>query len=157
VYFEVATYGQSGFGIHYYENIRAWNKTAPWYAMASTWEKTDLRTDDMDMFFPYDGYTSVALNFVEGAGWCKEGEALDFFRQHWDKDENRLKIDGRKLFSPNGGSLSDGRTGGCNYYHEAVVQLRGDAGKRQIPDAKTALLGIGSLFHDPVGVILRTD
>lgn len=157
VYFEVATYGQSGFGIHSYENVRAWNKTAPWYAMADMWTKTDLTIKDIDMFFPYDGYTPIALNFTEAAGWCKEGEALDFFRRHWDKTENRLKIDGRKLFSPNGGSLSDGRTGGSNYYHEAVLQLRGEAGKRQIPNARTALLGIGSFFHDPVAVILRTD
>jgi acetyl-CoA acetyltransferase len=157
VFFEAATFGQSGFGIHRYENVRAWNKTAPWYAMAALWQRTDYHVEDMDLFFPYDGYTPNAVNFTEAAGWCGEGEALDFFKQNWMPAENRLKIHGRTLFSSNGGSLSDGRTGGCNYYHEAVLQLRGDAGARQVPDAKTALLGIGSFFHDPVAVILRTD
>ena len=40
---------------------------------------------------------------------------------------------------------------------EAVRQLRGGEEERQVPDAKVALLGIGSFYHDAVAVVLRAD
>jgi hypothetical protein len=56
-----------------------------------------------------------------------------------------------------GGGLSQGRAGGFNFYTEAVRQLRGTEGERQVPDAETALICAGSsFFHDPAGVVLRT-
>jgi acetyl-CoA acetyltransferase len=156
VIFEATTFGQSGLGIHNYENGRAWNLTASWYAMQSLFQKTDLSADDVDIFFPYDGYTPIAVNFTEAAGFCPEGEASELFKDSWDPAENRLKLNGRTIVHPHGGSLSDGRSGGSNYYHEAVFQLRGHGGGRQIAGAQTALLGIGSFYHDSVGVILRS-
>jgi hypothetical protein len=39
-----------------------------------------------------------------------------------------------------------------------VHQLRGEAGEsRQVKDAKTALFGIGSFFHDPAAMLFRVD
>jgi hypothetical protein len=65
-------------------------------------------------------------------------------------------LNGRTLVTTHGGGLAQGRAGGANFYSEAVRQLRGTEGYRQVRDAKSALIGIGSFFHDPSAVILRT-
>jgi hypothetical protein len=57
----------------------------------------------------------------------------------------------------NGGGLAMGRAGGSNLYTEAVRQLRGGEGERQVEGAATALVSIGSFFHDPSAVLLRTE
>ena len=55
-----------------------------------------------------------------------------------------------------GGQLSHGRTHGMGLIHEAVTQLRGDAGERQVRDARVAVVSSGGLT--PSGAILmRTD
>ncbi|HET9874879.1 MAG TPA: 3-ketoacyl-CoA thiolase, partial [Mycobacterium sp.] len=55
-----------------------------------------------------------------------------------------------------GGQLSHGRTHGMGLIHEAVTQLRGEAGDRQIADARVAVASSGGLT--PSGVLLlRTD
>ena len=50
-----------------------------------------------------------------------------------------------------------GRAGGANFYSEAVRQLRREAGGRQVENARSALINIGSFFHDPSAVMLRAD
>ena len=37
--------------------------------------KSDLWLDDIDLFFPYDGFTIVALRCFESYGFCGPGEA----------------------------------------------------------------------------------
>ena len=55
-----------------------------------------------------------------------------------------------------GGQLSHGRTHGMGLVHEAVSQLRGEAGERQVADARVAVVSSGGLT--PSGVmLLRTD
>jgi acetyl-CoA acetyltransferase len=142
----------------YYENGLGWDKTCPWVAMEGLWGRTELRPADMDLFYPYDGYTATALSHLEAAGFCDVGGAKDLFEDSWDKEENILKLNGHTRVSTNGGSLSHGRLSGFNYYTEAATQLRGAAEpERQVAGAKTALCSIGSFYHDPAAVILRTE
>jgi hypothetical protein len=55
-----------------------------------------------------------------------------------------------------GGQLSAGRTHGYGFVHEAVTQLRGDAGERQVPEARVAAVAVGGGV--PAGCfLLRTD
>ena len=55
-----------------------------------------------------------------------------------------------------GGQLSHGRTHGMGLIHEAVVQLRGEAGERQVKDARVGVVSSGGLT--PSGaILLRTD
>lgn len=158
VYIHAATLANCRHGIERYENGRHWTQTSPWFAFRYLWEKTDYRAKDMDLWYPYDGFTPIAVAFTEAAGFCGEGEAYQFFQQSWDKEENRLKLNGKTLVATNGGSMSQGRTGGFNYYTEAVRQLRGEAEEpRQLKGAKTAAFGIGSFYHDPAAVIMRVD
>lgn len=94
------------------------------------WARSDLGVRDLDIFFPYDGYTVDAVAITEAAGFCGPGEAGDLFRSSWDPYENILRLNGRTLATTHGGGLSQGRAGGFNFYTETVRQLRGTEGPR---------------------------
>jgi len=64
-------------------------------------------------------------------------------------------IDGRVPLNPHGGSLSEGASRGTGHLREAVTQLRGDAGERQVHDASTALIGCGGFFFNSQGAVLK--
>jgi len=121
------------------------------------YEGAGLGPNDVDIFNPYDGYSIDAVAVTEAAGFCKPGQAGAFFKDNWDRSDNILRLGGRTLVTTHGGGLAQGRAGGANFYAEAVRQLRGQEGPRQAPHAATALIGIGSFFHDPSAVVLRTD
>lgn len=140
----------------YYENSLGWTENAHWVAMRGCLERSDLKPADMDLFFPYDGYTIDAVAVTEAAGYCAPGEAGALFRQNWDPARDVMVLNGKTHVTTNGGGLGMGRAGGANLYAEAVRQLRGTEGERQVPGASTALIGIGSFFHDPSAVVLHS-
>jgi acetyl-CoA acetyltransferase len=118
--------------------------------------KGDFWIDDVDVYFPYDGFTPIALNWIENAGWCGPGEAGAFLRQHWAPEEGHVLINGRVPVNPHGGSLSEGATQGSGHIREAVHQLQGRAGERQIDGAKRALITAGGFFFNAQGLLLHT-
>ena len=117
--------------------------------------KGDFWIDDVDVYFPYDGFTPITLNWIENAGWCKPGEAGDFLLQHWDDASGRILINGRIPVNPHGGSLSEGATQGSGHVREAVHQLQGVAADRQVPDARRALITAGGFFFNAQGLLLQ--
>ncbi|HUJ67306.1 MAG TPA: thiolase family protein [Acidimicrobiales bacterium] len=120
--------------------------------------KSDFWIDDVDVYLPYDGFSIIALNWFENAGWCEPGEASDFIQDHWvpnDDGTGRILIKGRVPVNPHGGSLSEGGTQGSGHLREAVHQLQGIAGGRQVPGAERALLNIGGFFFNAQGITLR--
>lgn len=119
--------------------------------------KSDLWLDDADVYFPYDGFTFITLSWLENSGWCEPGEGADFLKQHWDAEQNRILINGKLPVNPHGGALSEGGTQGSGHIREATLQLRGDAGIRQVEGAKTAFLTPGGLFFNAQGLVLRAD
>ena len=119
--------------------------------------KSDIWIDDIDVFFPYDGFTFITVSWIENVGWCKRGEAGDFLRQHWDKTEGRVKVNGKMPFNTHGGFLSEGATQGTGHLREAVLQLRGEAGRRQVPNVKAALVDPGGMNYNAQAMIFRTD
>jgi acetyl-CoA acetyltransferase len=118
-------------------------------------ERSELWLDDVDVYFPYDGFTIITLGWLENIGWCRPGGASKFIAEHWDERGNRLLIRGRIPVNPHGGSLSEGATRGTGHLREAVVQLRGQAGERQVSGAKTALITSGGFFFNSQGAVLR--
>ena len=117
--------------------------------------RSDLWIDDVDVYLPYDGFTIITAGWIENAGWCTPGRALDFVREHWVDREQRVMINGRIPLNPHGGSLSEGATRGSGHMREAVVQLRGQAGERQVANARTALVTPGGFFFNSQGAVLR--
>ena len=156
VYLHAMALGGTRIG-EFYENFGGWAYNSFQVAHQALWERCDLAPKDIDVFFPYEGYTMDAIAITEAAGFCGIGEATDLFRSSWDAKQGILLLNGRTPLNTNGGALSHGRAGGANLYAEAVRQLRGGEGDRQVAGAKTALIGIGSFFHDPSAVLLRSD
>ncbi len=117
--------------------------------------KSDIWLSDVDVFLPYDGFSIITLGWIENFGWCKPGGAGRFLEEHWDEAAGSVRINGRVPINPHGGSLSEGATRGSGHLREAVMQLRGDAGERQVADARTALIGCGGFFFNSQGAVLR--
>lgn len=110
---------------------------------------------DVDVFEPYDNFTHAVLLYLEDLGFCKKGEAGDFVA------EGRLRPGGRLPSMTSGGGLSYCHPGalGILLLIEAVRQLRGEAGDRQVPDAEIAVAhGTGGLaFSTASTVVLGRD
>jgi acetyl-CoA acetyltransferase len=122
--------------------------------------KSDFWIDDVDVYFPYDGFSIITLNWFENAGWCEPGEAGAFIEDHWvanDDGTGRILVKGRVPVNPHGGSLSEGGTQGSGHLREAVHQLQGLAGSRQVEGAERALLTMGGFFFNAEGITLHRD
>jgi len=117
--------------------------------------KSDFWIDDIDIYFPYDGFTPITLNWIDNAGWCKPGEAGAFLREHWVAERGWALINGRIPVNPHGGSLSEGATQASGHIREAVHQLQGVAGDRQVTDARRALITAGGFFFNAQGLTLH--
>ena len=118
--------------------------------------RSDLWIDDVDVFYPYEGFTIIAMSWLENCGFCELGGAEQFLAEHWNDERRRIEIYGRIPLNTHGGSLSEGATRGTGHLREAVMQLRGQAGARQVEGAKVALVTPGGFFFNSQGAILRT-
>ena len=118
---------------------------------AHMWTRTSLRPNDVDVAELYDGFTMNCLSWIEALGFCGIGEAKEFL----DGGKN-IARDGQLPLNTHGGQLSHGRTHGMGLLHEAVSQLRGEAGDRQVAGARVGVVSSGGLT--PSGVLLlRAD
>jgi acetyl-CoA acetyltransferase len=115
---------------------------------AHLWSRTSLRPSDVQVAELYDGFTFNCVSWLEGLGFCGIGEAKDFL----DGGHNIAREGGVIALNTHGGQLSAGRTHGMGLVHEAIVQLRGDGGARQVKDAQVAVVSSGGLT--PSGAIL---
>ncbi len=94
---------------------------------AHLWTRTSLRPKDVDVAELYDGFSFNCLSWLEALGFCGIGEAKDFL-----DGGKAIARDGVIPLNTHGGQLSHGRTHGMGLIHEAVTQLRGEAGERQV-------------------------
>jgi len=81
----------------------------------------------------YDAFTPLVLLQLEDYGFCKKGEAGPLVAS------GATGFGGRLPVNTHGGHLSEGYVHGLNHAAEAVSQLRGDAGERQVAGAEVAL------------------
>ena len=116
---------------------------------AHLWTRTDLTPTDIHMAQLYDGFTFNCLSWIEALGFCQKGEAKDFLA-----GGTNIARDGILPLNTHGGQLSSGRLHGYGFIHEAVTQLRGQAGERQIANAETAIATTGG--GAPGGAFLFT-
>jgi acetyl-CoA acetyltransferase len=112
-------------------------------AARMVYEQSGVGPEDVDVAELHDCFTANELITYEGLGLAPEGGAEKFI---WDADNT---YGGRVVTNPSGGLLSKGHPLGATglaQCYELVSQLRGNAGKRQVEGAKTALqhnLGLG--------------
>ncbi len=115
------------------------------------WTRTDVRPDEIDVAELYDGFTFNCLSWIEALGFCEIGEA-----RHFLDGGKAIAREGTLPVNTHGGQLSHGRTHGMGLVHEAVVQMRGEAGPRQVANASTAVVTSGGLTPGSV-ILLRRD
>jgi acetyl-CoA acetyltransferase len=109
-------------------------------AAAMLWSRTDLRPADVDVALLYDGFSFLALSWLEALGFCAPGDGGPFLAED---DGRRIGLDGEIPLNTGGGQLSGGRLHGFGHLHEAVLQLRGEAGDRQVTGAQVAVAAAG--------------
>ena len=120
-----------------------------WGPAQHLWSRTDLTPDDVALACLYDGFSFNCLSWLEALGFCDRGEGGAFV-----EGGERISIGGTLPLNTHGGQLSAGRTHGYGFVHEAVVQLRGDAGQRQVAGVEVAVTSSGG--GHPGGAILFT-
>jgi acetyl-CoA acetyltransferase len=93
-----------------------------------------LQRSDVDVALLYDAFTFAVISMVEDLGFVGKGEGGAFV------EDGHIRLGGSLPVNPNGGLLSEGYVHGLNNLIEAVRQLRGQAGARQVPDAEVAVV-----------------
>jgi len=113
-----------------------------------------VSANDIDVVQLYDAFTINPILFLEDLGFCAKGEGGGFV------EGGRIAPGGTLAVNTNGGGLSCVHPGmyGLFTIVEAVRQLSGDAGDRQVADAKLAIAqgNGGELSHEAL-LILGTE
>ncbi len=118
------------------------------YAMAG------LSAKDVDVLALYDAFTINTILFLEDLGFCKKGEGGAFV------SGGRIAPGGSLPVNTNGGGLSCVHPGmyGMFLIVEAVRQLRGETGARQVKNAEVALVhGNGGVLSSQITALLGTE
>lgn len=114
-------------------------------------KRAGMKLSDVDVYEVYDAFSSQLLIMLEDIGLCKKGEGGAFV------DETDFGPGGDIPLNTSGGGLSYLHPGAFGMFLviEAVRQLRGECGARQVPGAKRALVhGNGGVFYSEVTAIL---
>jgi acetyl-CoA acetyltransferase len=116
-------------------------------------EMAGVGPKEIDVAEIYDCFTYSVLVQLEDYGFCDKGEGGAF------SESGATKLNGSLPVNTHGGFLSEGYVHGFNHIYEAVSQLRGDAGPRQVPGAEVALstAQAGYISGNTSALILRRD
>ncbi|MCV7197351.1 thiolase family protein [Mycobacterium angelicum] len=119
-------------------------------AAAQMWSRTEYTPADLDIAQLYDGFTFLTIAWLEALGICGDGEAGPFV-----EGGARIAREGELPLNTYGGQLSAGRMHGYWALHEGCLQLRGEAGERQVTQRPE--VGVVSVGGGPVaGCLLLT-
>ena len=112
--------------------------------------RAGITPSDVDFAEIYDCFTSVVLMGLEGLGFCDRGEAGDFVRS------GATRLDGSLPVNTHGGLLAEGYLHGMNTVAEAVLQIQGRGGNRQVATHEVGVVTSGALV-DGSALVLTTD
>ncbi|MDF1704688.1 MAG: acetyl-CoA acetyltransferase [Aeromicrobium sp.] len=121
---------------------------------ADAFARAGVTPSDVDVLEVYDSFTITAALSIEALGFCGRGEVLDFIAG------GRIRPGGSLPLDTAGGGLSYCHPGqyGVLLLVEAVRQVRGESGARQVPDAEIAVAhGTGGILSTHATVVLGAD
>lgn len=114
-------------------------------ASRRAYKMAGVKPKDLDFAEVHDCFTIAEILHYEDLGFCQKGEGGKLI------DEGQTEIGGNIPINPSGGLISRGHPNsatGIAQICEIVWQLRGEAGKRQIDNAETALTHtVGGFMH----------
>lgn len=108
----------------------------PWLAEIANrlYSVTGVKPADIDAAYLQDGTSVWVLQMLEAYGFCGPGEAGPFLEAGNTRPGGSLPV------NTHGGQLSESYTHNWMHLYEAVRQLRGECGERQVQSAEVALL-----------------
>ena len=108
--------------------------------------------DDLDVVELYDPFSVVTLHLLDEYGLCPPGKAGPFVRDGATSPGGSLPV------NTGGGQLSGFYLQGMTPLVEAVTQLRGAGGGRQVPGVRTAFVGgIGGRIDHHAALVLDRE
>ena len=112
------------------------NFTGPLFSRL--YKEAGIGPKDVDVAEIYDCFTYTVLMGLEGLGFCPKGEGGPFAAS------GAIGLKGKTPINTQGGMLSEAYIQGVNVVTEAVMQLRGECGARQVPSAEVAIVTSGA-------------
>ena len=124
-------------------------------AARSAFAQAGIQPADVGLASLYDCYTIMVLLSLEEAGFCPRGEAGAFVQSH------DLTFEGDFPMNTHGGQLSFGQpgmAGGMSHVTEAIRQIQGRCGERQIPGLELAYAhGNGGIIAEQTGLVFGAE
>lgn len=115
------------------------------------WSSCGMGPADMDVAEIYDCFSCITLFGLEGLGFAERGAGGEFVRAVSADPGTGPAV------NTHGGLLCEGYIHGMNTLTEAVVQLQGRAGARQVPDARTCVVTSGALMDGSALVLVAGE
>jgi acetyl-CoA acetyltransferase len=124
--------------------------TASWQRAARIFDHARRGREDIDVCQIYDGFSSMMFEWLERLGWCAPYSGWRFIR------DGHAERDGRLPINTFGGSLGEGRLHGVGHVREAILQVSGRAGERQLKRADNCLVQVGTFDFSSLLILSRS-